>query len=122
MTASSSAAIPSKKSAKPGKLESTSASSRLTHETGSSSSSEEIVVHPENIQDGADSDASGSDDEADLSKLVHETVSGENKNKNRASKKKFVPSEETPEQREERTIFVGNVPVDIVKSKVWPLL
>jgi hypothetical protein len=33
-------------------------------------------------------------------------------------KTKYVPKEETREQRNARTIFVGNLPVEIVKSKV----
>ncbi|KAH9936187.1 uncharacterized protein B0H18DRAFT_1081890 [Fomitopsis serialis] len=33
------------------------------------------------------------------------------------SKHKFVPSDETPERRNARTVFVGNVPVEVVKSR-----
>lgn len=62
------------------------------------------------------SEDSGSDDEGDPAKLVHETVSGAKSHK--PTKRKIVPSDETPEQRDLRTIFVGNVPVDVVKSKV----
>lgn len=59
---------------------------------------------------------SDSDDEGDPSQMVHEAVT--KGGKAGSSKKKYVPSEETPEQRNARTIFIGNVPVDVVKSRV----
>lgn len=59
-----------------------------------------------------------SDEEGDLSKLVHESVAPGNKSKHGGGKTKFVPEEETPEQRNARTVFVGNVPVDVVKNRV----
>lgn len=63
----------------------------------------------------ADSD---SDEDGDPSKLVHESVVPGGKTKGASGKVKFVPSEETAEQRDARTVFVGNVPVEVVKSRV----
>ncbi len=63
---------------------------------------------------------SESDDEGDPSELVHESLqSGTHpKGQSRHGKSKFIPSEETPEQRDARTIFVGNVAVEVTKSRV----
>ena len=58
-----------------------------------------------------------SDEEGDPSKLVHETLLQGNSSKS-ASKKKYVPAEETAEQRNARTIFIGNVPIEAVTSRV----
>lgn len=69
-----------------------------------------------------DLDGSDSDEEGDPSKLVHESVAVGSKPKTTSGKVKYVPSEETPEQRDARTVFVGNVPVEVVKSKVCCVL
>lgn len=77
-----------------------------------------------------DTDAQGSsesevegEDEEDASRLVHESLTGPRSRKdrrgNRTKKEKYVPEEETAEQRNDRTIFVGNVAVDVAKSKVF---
>lgn len=60
-------------------------------------------------------DKSGS--EEDLSELVHESVKSRGK-KSSGLKQKFIPSTETPEQRDRRTIFVGNLPIGIAQKKV----
>lgn len=64
--------------------------------------------------------SSGSDNEGDSSKLVHESLqkSPQSKEQSRHGKPKFVPSKETPEQRDARTVFVGNVAVEVTKSRV----
>ena len=62
--------------------------------------------------------AGDSDVEDDPSQLVHESVSKKSVTKVRAKKVKYVPSDETPEQRNSRTIFVGNVAIEVAKSKV----
>ena len=63
---------------------------------------------------------SDSDGEGDPSKLVHESLQkgAQTKGQSRHGKQKFVPSEETPEQRDARTVFVGNVAVEVTKSRV----
>ncbi|PCH40182.1 hypothetical protein WOLCODRAFT_116843 [Wolfiporia cocos MD-104 SS10] len=62
---------------------------------------------------------SDSDDEGDPSKLVHETLANGTKPKNsgRSTKVKTTPPDETPERRNARTLFVGNVPIDVAKSR-----
>ncbi len=59
----------------------------------------------------------GSDEE-----FVHETLAKDIKakaKKDRGKKKdKWVPEGETSEERDKRTIFVGNVDVEVVKNKV----
>ena len=63
-------------------------------------------------------DDSDSDKEGNPSRLVHESVAVGDKSKTVSGKVKYAPQEETPEQRDARTVFVGNVPVEVVKSKV----
>ncbi|KAG5642548.1 hypothetical protein DXG03_002587 [Asterophora parasitica] len=72
----------------------------------------------ENAYDARAHVEGASDDEADQS-LVHESLlekSGKKANKS-GPKVKFVPSEETPEQRDQRTIFVGNLSVDVAQKR-----
>ncbi|KAI0720590.1 hypothetical protein C8T65DRAFT_567599, partial [Cerioporus squamosus] len=59
-----------------------------------------------------------SDEEGDPSKLVHESLlKGSAKTQPRPGKAKYVPSEESPAQRDARTVFVGNVAVEVTKSR-----
>lgn len=58
-----------------------------------------------------------SENEEDLSELVHESVKSKGK-QTTGIKQKFVPSDETPEQRDRRTVFVGNLPIGIAQKKV----
>ncbi|KAF8272818.1 hypothetical protein EI94DRAFT_1776724 [Lactarius quietus] len=64
---------------------------------------------------------STSDSEVDESKLVHETVAnGDGLGKTRPTRRRIHyehPLDETKEQRDARTIFIGNVPVEVAKSK-----
>ena len=71
-------------------------------------------------QDLAQEDSDESDDEGDPSKMVHESLlkGGAAKDTSRAGKVKHVPTEETTEQRDARTLFIGNVAVEVTKSKV----
>ncbi|KAF8195586.1 hypothetical protein BJ912DRAFT_957479 [Pholiota molesta] len=64
-----------------------------------------------------DGEGLGSDEEGDPSKLVHESLTKKNK-KARTPKAKHVPKEETPEQRDQRTIFVGNLPIELASKKI----
>ena len=62
-----------------------------------------------------------SDPEEDHSKLVHESLSSSTaKSRGRSSraKPKYSPVEETPEQRDSRTIFIGNLPLEVARKKV----
>lgn len=47
---------------------------------------------------------------------VHESL--KKKSKKAAPKPKFIPVDETPELRDQRTIFIGNLPVDIAQKRV----
>ncbi|TFK93092.1 hypothetical protein K466DRAFT_572710 [Polyporus arcularius HHB13444] len=61
---------------------------------------------------------SDSGEEGDPSKLVHESLlKGKAKTQPRQGKAKYVPSEETSAQRDARTVFVGNVAVEVAKSR-----
>jgi nucleolar protein 12 len=64
-----------------------------------------------------------SDSEEDASQLVHETmVKSVQRDKTRSRPvHHHVPPNETKEQRDARTIFLGNVPMEVAKSKVCPL-
>lgn len=66
-----------------------------------------------NILDSADED----------NEFVHEskkTSSGEKDKGKKQKKQKFVPEEESKTDRDRRTIFIGNLPVETAKSKVRP--
>ncbi|KAF4617160.1 hypothetical protein D9613_005949 [Agrocybe pediades] len=71
---------------------------------------------PSEAQDvGADD---SEDEEVDPSTLVHESLQkSARKNNSRTPKAKVVPADETPEQRDQRTIFVGNVPLEVASKK-----
>ncbi len=76
------------------------------------------------VQQGVASEESESDsgEEGDPSKLVHESLlKGKTKTQPRQGKAKYVPSEETSAQRDARTVFVGNVAVEVAKSRVRAL-
>lgn len=63
--------------------------------------------------------SSNSDSDGDSTLPVHETlVKSKGKKRERSKKVKYVPESETREQRDSRSIFIGNLPVQIVKSKV----
>lgn len=47
---------------------------------------------------------------------------GNSSDKAKSTSTKFVPEDETSEQRDARTIFVGNVAVEVAKSRVRPLV
>ena len=81
--------------------------------------SQKTQADKEEPADGS-SDSEDSDDEGEPSDLVHESLvkGGQAKGQSRHGKAKFAPSEETPEQRDARTIFVGNVAIEVTKSRV----
>ncbi|KAK0202188.1 hypothetical protein DFS33DRAFT_1276945 [Desarmillaria ectypa] len=59
-----------------------------------------------------------SESDEDPSKLVHESVARSVTSTGRPSqKRKFVPSDETQEQRDLRTIFVGNLSIEVAQKK-----
>lgn len=81
-------------------------------------------VSEANENNSDEEDADDGDDDAQTNPPTHESL-GNGKtstSKSRGSNKKFVPEGETNEQRNARTIFVGNLPVEVAKSKVNFLL
>jgi nucleolar protein 12 len=75
-------------------------------------------VVPDNEQNPSSSD---SDDGERYVPPVHEslaTAPGPAPGPSSKKAKKYVPPDETPEQRDSRTIFVGNVPSQVMTAKV----
>ncbi|KAG6892184.1 hypothetical protein C0993_004597, partial [Termitomyces sp. T159_Od127] len=62
-------------------------------------------------------DSDDSDDEEAEKPIEHETVTKAKKAARSAPKVKYVPADETPEIRDQRTIFVGNVSVEVAQKK-----
>jgi nucleolar protein 12 len=79
----------------------------------------QTVMDPSGIKEQANDT---SDSEGDASRLTHETVAAkkDRSNKQRIKHAHHVPPDETNEQRDARTIFLGNVPTDVAKHKVCP--
>ena len=62
-----------------------------------------------------------SDSEGDASQLTHETVVKKaQRDRTRPRRVHSVPQDETKEQRDARTIFLGNVSMEVAKSMVCP--
>lgn len=75
------------------------------------------------LNTGPDNEDNSSDEDDSSAIPVHESLlKSKTKEKgpkqSNAKKLKFVPDGETPEQRNARTIFIGNLPVDAAKSRV----
>lgn len=66
----------------------------------------------------ASHDSDNDEVEFDPSKLVHESISKGASKHAGSRKEKYVPPSETSEQRDARTIFIGNIPVEAMKSRV----
>ena len=73
----------------------------------------------EDSEQNLSSSDSGEDD-GDYVPPVHESVAGATAPDSTSLKKnkKYVPPDETPEQRDLRTIFIGNVPSQVMAAKV----
>ncbi|KAF7294054.1 RRM domain-containing protein [Mycena kentingensis (nom. inval.)] len=69
-------------------------------------------------------DADDSDDDADAPLPTHESLTSSAKRVRvkPAKKKLYVPADETPKQRDARTLFVGGLPVEVAEKKVGGLL
>ena len=67
----------------------------------------------------ASSDSEEDEDESfGPSTIVHESLQKSKEKSRKPAKKKYVPPDETPEQRDFRTVFVGNLSVEVVKKRV----
>lgn len=65
-------------------------------------------------------DEESEEDDDEDEELVHESVKAakDKKQRDRGRAAKYVPPNETSADRDRRTIFVGNLPVDVAKVKV----
>jgi nucleolar protein 12 len=65
-----------------------------------------------------DEEGGESDADVDPAALVHESLQSGGKSKSRSGKQKYVPEDETPEKRDQRTVFVGNLPLAVASKRV----
>ena len=65
----------------------------------------------------SDEGSSADEDDDDPTTLVHESLKKSAK-KAKGPKVKCVPQTETPELRDQRTIFVGNLPIEVASKTV----
>ena len=56
-----------------------------------------------------------SEEEGESTQLVHESIQPKPKP---AKRQRFVPADETPEQRDRRTRFIGNLPSEVAHKRV----
>jgi nucleolar protein 12 len=69
--------------------------------------------HPTLSGEGSSAD----EDDDDPTTLVHESLKKSAKKK-KGPKTKCIPQTETPELRDQRTIFVGNLPIEVASKTV----
>lgn len=62
--------------------------------------------------------SSEDEDDSDTSPPAHETQKTSKWKLKHPKKSKYVPPGETSAQKDARTVFIGNVPIEAVKSKV----
>ena len=72
--------------------------------------SEEAAAEKEDTDEAEDSE-----EEGESTQLVHESIQPKPKP---AKRQRFVPADETPEQRDRRTIFIGNLPSEVAHKRV----
>jgi nucleolar protein 12 len=77
---------------------------------------------PSTTVEGEDNDAElseGSEIDTD-EELVHETTDTTSKRKRKLATKlpKYTPADESSQDRDRRSIFIGNLPIEVTKSKV----
>jgi hypothetical protein len=78
-----------------------------------------VAAGPSTTVDEEDNDAELSEIDTD-EELVHETTDTTSKRKRKQATKlpKYTPADESSQDRDRRSIFVGNLPMDVTKSKV----
>lgn len=76
------------------------------------------LVHKPNALHDPEGDEEVSDEEPQHP--VHESLRKDRKHNRAGAKTKFVPADETAERRDQRTIFIGNLPVEVAQKR--PLL
>jgi len=70
----------------------------------------EAVAEKEDTDEEEDSEGEG-----ESTQIVHESIQPKPKP---AKRQRFVPADETPEQRDRRTIFIGNLPSEVAHKRV----
>ncbi len=87
----------------------------------------DVNLDIENARAPTSAPTSVSDDECEDSEhdeengrptLLHESLANDPKKRTKQKTRKHVPEDETPEMRDRRTIFVGNLPLDVLSKKV----
>jgi nucleolar protein 12 len=75
-----------------------------------------------NAQQAHNPDVSPDDDEESDGEPhfppAHESLQKDKKRSQTGAKSKFVPADETAEQRDKRTIFVGNLSIEVAQKRV----
>lgn len=68
---------------------------------------------------GSVNDLEFEDDDDSDAELVHEALASTSSRKRKQAVKlpKYTPADETSQQRDRRSIFVGNLPIEVAKSK-----
>ncbi|KAL7422726.1 Nucleolar protein 12 [Cryptotrichosporon argae] len=122
-TSSAAAERPAKKARKDKKARSAVGSDddagELDAAPGPAAAAPRAVAPIQQVEDGEDGQSSdGSDSEGDAGELVHESVKAARARRERRGRaQKYVPAGETAVERDRRTVFVGNLPVEVAKSK-----
>ena len=102
-----------------GHLENAYLSRRERQERSSEKSAPPIQQYSDPDVENAENDGSEGDESEGNGEIpVHESLHADGPSKHVPSKKRYVPEGETRDQRDGRTIFIGNLPVEAAKGKV----
>lgn len=81
--------------------------------------SKKPVKVDQTIEEASEAEEDADDSNSDPSRLVHESLTDKSKSKStRGSKQKYVPPDETAVQRDQRTIFIGNLSLEVAQKRV----
>jgi nucleolar protein 12 len=73
---------------------------------------------PTSVSDDGCEDSERDEENGGPSTLLHESLANDPKKRTKQKTRKHVPEDETPDMRDRRTIFVGNLPLDVLSKKV----
>ena len=80
---------------------------------------EQIVdAEVDGLENGHSQAEDAEDSDSNSSEIPQHESLAKKKGKKASKKLKFVPQDETKEQRDARTVFIGNLPAEIVTSRV----
>ncbi|KAF9449099.1 hypothetical protein P691DRAFT_759309 [Macrolepiota fuliginosa MF-IS2] len=78
----------------------------------------EVDASPTKDQLAEEVESDEGEDDEDPSKLVHESLKSQSKSKSkRGPKQKYTPPDETSIQRDQRTIFIGNLSLEVAQKR-----